>query len=148
MEYPAEFKGASDEQIADLGVEQLITLTSTYDLGSSRAPSPATSCAACTRCSSATASSARSSPRSRSPYEPIRWRRDIPASGLVDKSTRVLGMIAAYRSRGHLMADTDPLMMNSDAKTSHPDLNVHTYGLTLWISTASSRSAVSTARSG
>ena len=31
MEYPAEFQGASDEQIADLGVGKLITLTSTYD---------------------------------------------------------------------------------------------------------------------
>src|SRR5205814_4099586 len=31
MEYPAEFQGASEERIADLGVGKLITLTSTYD---------------------------------------------------------------------------------------------------------------------
>ena len=31
MEYPAEFQGASDERISELGVGKLITLTSTYD---------------------------------------------------------------------------------------------------------------------
>ena len=31
MEYPAEFQGASEERISDLGVGKLITLTSTYD---------------------------------------------------------------------------------------------------------------------
>ena len=68
MEYPAEFQGASDEQIADLGVGKPITLTPPpTTTASSRAPSPATSCAGCTRCCSMTASSTRSSPRSRSP---------------------------------------------------------------------------------
>ncbi len=31
MEYPAEFQGASDERLADLGISKIITLTSTYD---------------------------------------------------------------------------------------------------------------------
>ena len=31
MEYPAEFQGASEERIAELGLGKLITLTSTYD---------------------------------------------------------------------------------------------------------------------
>ena len=31
MEYPAEFQGASEERIAELGIGKLITLTSTYD---------------------------------------------------------------------------------------------------------------------
>src|SRR6478672_13764481 len=31
MEYPAEFQGASEERISELGVGKLITLTSTYD---------------------------------------------------------------------------------------------------------------------
>ena len=33
---------------------------------------------------------------------------DHPGS-IVDKSARVMEMIAAYRNRGHLMADIDPL---------------------------------------
>ena len=31
MEYPAEFQGASEERIAELGIGKLVTLTSTYD---------------------------------------------------------------------------------------------------------------------
>ena len=31
MEYPAEFQGASEERIAEIGVSKIITLTSTYD---------------------------------------------------------------------------------------------------------------------
>jgi 2-oxoglutarate decarboxylase len=42
------------------------------------------------------------------PYEPIRWVQDIP-EGAVDKTARVIELIDAYRTRGHLMADTDPL---------------------------------------
>ncbi len=131
MEYPAEFQGASDEQIADLGVGKLITLTSTYD---HRIIQGAESGDFLRRVHSLLLDDGffdEIFPAFKIPYEPIRWRRDIPA-GLVDKSTRVLELIAAYRNRGHLMADTDPLMMNSDAKTAHPDLNVQTYGLTLW----------------
>lgn len=31
MEYPAEFQGASEEKLADMGISKIITLTSTYD---------------------------------------------------------------------------------------------------------------------
>src|SRR5207237_10684715 len=31
MEYPAEFQGASEERLAEIGVSKIITLTSTYD---------------------------------------------------------------------------------------------------------------------
>src|SRR5690606_41383550 len=44
----------------------------------------------------------------RIPYEPVRWVEDIP-EGEIDKTARVLKLIEAYRTRGHLMADTDPL---------------------------------------
>ena len=38
-------------------------------------------------------------------------------------------LIHAYRVRGHLMADTDPLEYR---QRRHPDLDVTTHGLTLW----------------
>src|SRR5699024_10091013 len=38
-------------------------------------------------------------------------------------------LIHSYRVRGHLMADTDPLQYRV---RHHPDLDVETYGLTLW----------------
>ena len=73
----------------------------------------------------------------RIPYEPIRWAGDVPASheDEVGKQARVLELIHAYRVRGHLMADTDPLEYK---QRSHPDLDVTTHGLTLWDWTASS----------
>ena len=42
------------------------------------------------------------------PFEPWRWRRDI-TSHSVNKDARVLQLIEAYRDRGHLIADTNPL---------------------------------------
>ena len=57
--------------------------------------------------------------------------RDIPATHEDDvvKKARVQELIHAYRVRGHLMADTDPLEFR---QRSHPDLDVITHGLTLW----------------
>src|SRR5699024_2574756 len=65
------------------------------------------------------------------PYEPIRWRTDNPDS-IVDKNARVVELIAAYRNRGHLMADVDPLRLDNTRFRSHPDLDVQSHGLTLW----------------
>jgi hypothetical protein len=39
----------------------------------------------------------------------------------VDKTARVIELIDAYRTRGHLMADTDPLNYR---QRRHPDLDV------------------------
>lgn len=131
MEYPAEFQGASDERIAQLGVGKLITLTSTYD--------------------HRVIQGAESGDFLRTihqlllddefwdeifrelgiPYEPVRWRIDNPDS-IEDKNARVIELIAAYRSRGHLMADIDPLRLDNTRFRSHPDLDVNTHGLTLW----------------
>src|SRR5699024_9224903 len=62
-----------------------------------------------------------------------RWRRDI-TDPRVDKDARVLELIAAYRDRGHLMADIDPIdaMYALRRRNFHPDLDVNTHELTLW----------------
>jgi 2-oxoglutarate decarboxylase len=64
----------------------------------------------------------------RLPYEPIRWVQDIP-EGSVDKTARVLELIDAYRTRGHLMADVDPLNYR---QRRHEDLDVLSHSLSLW----------------
>ncbi|MFT4087241.1 MAG: multifunctional oxoglutarate decarboxylase/oxoglutarate dehydrogenase thiamine pyrophosphate-binding subunit/dihydrolipoyllysine-residue succinyltransferase subunit, partial [Gordonia sp. (in: high G+C Gram-positive bacteria)] len=131
MEYPAEFQGASDQQLAEMGVGKLMTLTSTYDHRIIQGAESGDFLRKIHHMILDDGFWDEIFTALHIPYEPIRWRRDIPA-GMVDKNTRVLEMIAAYRSRGHLMADTDPLMMDSDARAQHPDLDVLTYGLTLW----------------
>jgi 2-oxoglutarate dehydrogenase E1 component len=132
MEYPAEFQGAAPETMARLGVSKTMTLTSTYDhriiqgaqsgeflrvvhgllLGGDGFYDELFHAL-------------------RIPYEPIRWANDTPVNhdDEVSKQARVFELIHAYRVRGHLMADTDPLEYK---QRSHPDLDVTTHSLTLW----------------
>ncbi|PZU00806.1 MAG: multifunctional oxoglutarate decarboxylase/oxoglutarate dehydrogenase thiamine pyrophosphate-binding subunit/dihydrolipoyllysine-residue succinyltransferase subunit, partial [Gordonia sp. (in: high G+C Gram-positive bacteria)] len=131
MEYPAEFQGASDEQISALGVGKLMTLTSTYDHRIIQGAESGDFLRTIHQLLLSDEFFDQIFTTLHIPYEPIRWRRDIP-EGAVDKNARVLELIAAYRNRGHLMADIDPLMIDSDARSAHPDLNVLTYDLTLW----------------
>ncbi|KUI30048.1 alpha-ketoglutarate decarboxylase [Mycobacterium sp. IS-1496] len=131
MEYPAEFQGASEERIADLGIGKLITLTSTYD---HRIIQGAESGDFLRTVHQLLLSDEFFDEIFRElgiPYEPVRWRTDNPDS-IEDKNARVIELIAAYRNRGHLMADIDPLRLDKDRFRSHPDLDVLTHGLTLW----------------
>ena len=67
----------------------------------------------------------------RLPYEPIRWAPDISVdiASAIDKTARVQELINAFRVRGHLMADIDPLEY---VQRSHPDLDIASHGLTFW----------------
>jgi 2-oxoglutarate dehydrogenase E1 component len=132
MEYPPAFQGASDERLAELGISKTITLTSTYD---HRIIQGAQSGEFLRRMHElllgadgfydAVFASLRI------PYEPVRWIVDVPPprDGELGKEARVLELIHAYRVRGHLMADTDPLEFKM---RTHPDLDIVNHGLTLW----------------
>lgn len=131
MEYPAEFQGASDERIAEMGLGKLITLTSTYD---HRIIQGAESGDFLRTIHQLLLSDDFYDEIFRElgiPYEPVRWRTDNP-DPIADKNARVIELIAAYRNRGHLMADIDPLRLDKTRFRSHPDLDVLTHGLTLW----------------
>ena len=129
MEYPAPFQGASEQMLADMAVSKIITLTSTYD---HRIIQGAESGEFLRRVHQLLLGDDDFYDdiftSLRIPYEPVRWVQDIP-EGAVDKTARVLELIDAYRSRGHLMADTDPLNYR---QRRHPDLDVLSHGLTLW----------------
>ncbi|WP_280487055.1 multifunctional oxoglutarate decarboxylase/oxoglutarate dehydrogenase thiamine pyrophosphate-binding subunit/dihydrolipoyllysine-residue succinyltransferase subunit [Nocardia farcinica] len=131
MEYPAEFQGMSDERIADIGVGKLMTLTSTYDHRIIQGAESGDFLRTIHQLLISDEFYDEIFHGLGVPYEPVRWRKDIKERG-VDKSTRVLEMISAYRNRGHLMADTDPLHLVKDKFRSHPDLDVTQHGLTLW----------------
>jgi multifunctional 2-oxoglutarate metabolism enzyme len=131
MEYPAEFQGASEERIAEMGLGKLITLTSTYD---HRIIQGAESGDFLRTIHQLLLSDDFFDEIFRElgiPYEPVRWRTDNPDS-IFDKNARIIELIAAYRNRGHLMADIDPLRLDKTRFRSHPDLDVNTHGLTLW----------------
>ncbi len=132
LDYPAEWQGASNETLNRNAVSKIITLTSTYDhriiqgaqsgdflriihqllLGDNRFYDEIFESL-------------------RIPYEPIRWIQDVDSShdDDINKVARVQELIHAYRVRGHLMADTDPLEYK---QRRHHDLDVTTHGLTLW----------------
>ena len=132
MDYPAEWQGASEETLSRNAVSKILTLTSTYD---HRIIQGAQSGEFLRRIHELLLGGDdfyddifRSL---RIPYEPIRWATDISATHETDlnKTVRVQELIHAYRVRGHLMADTDPLEYR---QRTHPDLDVLSHGLTLW----------------
>ncbi|GAA4546036.1 multifunctional oxoglutarate decarboxylase/oxoglutarate dehydrogenase thiamine pyrophosphate-binding subunit/dihydrolipoyllysine-residue succinyltransferase subunit [Amycolatopsis samaneae] len=129
MQYPAAFEGTSEKTLVDLGISKIMTLTSTYD---HRIIQGAESGEFLKRIHQLLLGEDGFYDdvftSLRLPYEPIRWVADIP-DGPVDKTARVIELIDAFRIRGHLMADTDPLNYR---QRSHADLDVLSHGLTLW----------------
>ncbi|CAN5891885.1 multifunctional oxoglutarate decarboxylase/oxoglutarate dehydrogenase thiamine pyrophosphate-binding subunit/dihydrolipoyllysine-residue succinyltransferase subunit [soil metagenome] len=132
MDYPAEYQGASDKALNELAVSKTMTLTSTYD---HRIIQGAQSGDFLRRVHGLLLGEEgfydEIFAALRIPYEPVRWARDVDAThdDEVSRQARVLELIHAYRVRGHMMADTDPLEYR---QRSHPDLDVVTHGLTLW----------------
>ncbi|WP_203746422.1 multifunctional oxoglutarate decarboxylase/oxoglutarate dehydrogenase thiamine pyrophosphate-binding subunit/dihydrolipoyllysine-residue succinyltransferase subunit [Actinoplanes cyaneus] len=132
LEYPAPYAGMSDETLTDHGVSKVTTLTSTYD---HRVIQGAQS-GEFLKVMHELLLGGRDFydeifTSLRIPYEPVRWVRDVArtSEGQIDKAARVIELIHAYRVRGHLMADTDPLEFTI---RKHPDLDVLQHGLTLW----------------
>ena len=132
MEYPAPFQGASPETLATLAVSKTITLTSTYD---HRVIQGAQSGEFLRRMHQLLLGEDgfydEIFASLRIPYEPVRWAPDISdhREGDLDKGALVMEVIHAYRVRGHLMADTDPLEFRI---RRHPDLDITEHRLTLW----------------
>jgi 2-oxoglutarate dehydrogenase E1 component len=132
MEYPAEFQGAAEETVVRQGISKTLTLTSTYD---HRIIQGAQSGEFLRRIHQLLLGEddffVKVFRAMRIPYEPVRWARDIALAhdDEISKTARVQELIHAYRVRGHLMADIDPLEYKQRA---HPDLDVASHGLTLW----------------
>jgi 2-oxoglutarate decarboxylase len=132
MEYPPEFQGASEHTLAQMAISKMVTLTSTYD---HRVIQGAQSGEFLKRVHALLLGENGFYDEIfralKIPYEPIRWAQDIAVShdDEVHKQSRVLELIHAFRVRGHLMADTNPL---DNSPRSHPDLDTASHGLTLW----------------
>jgi len=132
LEYPAEFQGASEKTLANLAIGKTITLTSTYDhrviqgAGSGEFLKKVHELLIGQRGFYEGIFAAL-----RLPYEPIQWAPDIAVdvASAIDKTARVQELINAFRVRGHMMADTDPLEY---VQRSHPDLDIASHGLTFW----------------
>ena len=132
LDYPAEFHGANEEALAELGISKVVTLTSTYD---HRIIQGAQSGDFLRRIHEILLGEENFYDEIfealRIPYVPIRWVVDLhfAKTDEVSKTARVQKLIDAYRTTGHLMADVEPLAY---VQRSHPDLDVVTHGLSLW----------------
>ncbi|MDP4634364.1 MAG: multifunctional oxoglutarate decarboxylase/oxoglutarate dehydrogenase thiamine pyrophosphate-binding subunit/dihydrolipoyllysine-residue succinyltransferase subunit [Pontimonas sp.] len=132
LEYPAEFQGSSKRTLADLGIGKTITLTSTYD---HRVIQGAGSGEYLKKVHELLIGGEgfyeEIFASLRIPYMPIHWAEDIAVDTAdhVNKTSRVQELINAFRVRGHLMADIDPLEYR---QRSHPDLEIESHGLTFW----------------
>ncbi|KQV26900.1 alpha-ketoglutarate decarboxylase [Yonghaparkia sp. Root332] len=132
LEYPAEFQGSSPATLAELGIGKTITLTSTYDhrviqgAGSGEFLKKVHELLIGQRGFYEDIFA-----DLRIPYDPIHWAQDIHVdlADQINKTARVHELINAYRVRGHLMADVDPLEYR---QRSHPDLDIASHGLTFW----------------
>ncbi|THJ66161.1 multifunctional oxoglutarate decarboxylase/oxoglutarate dehydrogenase thiamine pyrophosphate-binding subunit/dihydrolipoyllysine-residue succinyltransferase subunit [Arthrobacter echini] len=132
LEYPAEFQGSSEKILAKHAISKTITLTSTYDHRVIQGAGSGEFLRIIHQLLLGEQNFYDEIFESlRIPYEPVRWSADIQVDPdeQINKVARIQQLIHAYRVRGHLMADTNPLEY---VQRKHADLDIRTHGLTLW----------------
>jgi 2-oxoglutarate decarboxylase len=141
MDYPAGVKGLSPDSLAQLGVSRVMSVTCTYD---HRIIQGAESGAFLGRLEALLNGEDgfydHVFAELRVPYHAVHWESDKPSGvqgGMVPvsdmaKQAAVIELIRAYRVRGHLMADLDPLGGSTSGSNYHPELDPLNYGLTVW----------------
>jgi 2-oxoglutarate dehydrogenase E1 component len=138
IDYPAEYRGASPEMRAMLGISKVMTLNCTYD---HRIIQGAESGLFLGKVQSLLDGGdgfyEEIFAHLQMPHQPVRWEPDrnvmMPGSATrhaeIAKEAAVIQLINIYRVRGHLIADLDPL---GGEPSYHPELDPTTYGLTIW----------------
>jgi 2-oxoglutarate decarboxylase len=139
IEYPAEYQAMAPEALSQLGISKAITISSTYD---HRIIQGAESGSFLARVHELLLGQHGFYNAIFSdlgiPYPPLRWNLDRNpfftagdhAREQTIKEASVIELINAYRVRGHLIADVDPL--HAMPVLYHPELDIETYGLTIW----------------
>jgi len=139
IEYPAEYHAMSAEALSQLGISKTLTISSTYD---HRIIQGAESGAFLAHVHELLVGKHEFYESIfldlGISYHPMQWAVDRNPALLggdrtqeqIVKQARVLELINAYRVRGHLIADIDPL--HAMPVHHHPELDLETYGLTIW----------------
>jgi 2-oxoglutarate dehydrogenase E1 component len=138
IEYPAEYQAMTPAALSQLGISKKVTITSTYDHRVIQGAESGLFLAKIHEFLIGQHDFYNEIFRDLEiNYLPLRWATDFnPAmfggdrfAEQAEKQANVLQLINAYRTRGHLLADIDPLNM-----TTHQadDLELEHYGLTIW----------------
>ncbi len=140
IDYPAEFQGVAPEMRAALGISKVMTMTCTYD---HRIIQGAESGMFLGQVQDLLEGKSQFYEQVfadlKMPHRPVSWAPDrgatLAGGGLMSrheehaKEAAVVQLINAYRVRGHVIADIDPL---GSEPGYHPDLDPATYGLSIW----------------
>jgi multifunctional 2-oxoglutarate metabolism enzyme len=138
IEYPAEFQAMMPEVLSTLAISKTVTITSTYD---HRVIQGAESGEFLQYLHQLLIGEHRFYDQIFAsfevPFEPIRWSVEHGSNPfvigdqpeMIEKEARVLQMINAYRVRGHVLADVNPLGLEA---YHYPELDPSYYGLTIW----------------
>ena len=139
MDYPAEYRGVAPDVVASLGISKVMSITCTYDHRIIQGAESGLFLG--------TLQSLLDGEQNfyeeifealHVPYAPVQWAPDKSPAALapvpepsmeVVKEAAVIRLINAFRVRGHLMADLDPL---GDEPAYNSELDPLTYGLTIW----------------
>lgn len=140
IEYPAEYQAMSPEALSQLGVSKVVQISNTYD---HRVIQGAESGAMLARVHELLLGKDEFYERIfgdlEIPVRPFHSALDTNPALLplearerlqMKKQAGVLDMINAYRVRGHLIADLDPL--HAVKVSYNAELDIETYGLTIW----------------
>ncbi len=138
--YPPEYHAFPPEVVSKTGISQVMTLTSTYDHRVIQGAQSGAFLAYVTNLLLGKETFYDTLFAELGiPHQPYRLAIDnTPAIGgsaltsdqeMIHKQARVLQLIRAYRVRGHLQADVNPL---GHVWEYHPELDPASYGLTIW----------------
>jgi 2-oxoglutarate decarboxylase len=134
IDYPPEYRGVPEETRASMGLSKVMTVTCTYD---HRVIQGAESGLFLARMQALLEGEDSFYERIYAdlniPARPWKWEPDQASAPVVNsdpmKQAGVARLIQAWRERGHLVADIDPL---GAPRPSHPDLEPSSHGLTIW----------------
>ena len=141
IDYPAEFAAASEETRALLGLSKVLTITCTYDHRIIQGAESGAFLATLQQLLKGEDGFYEGIFRDlKIPYMPVRWQSDqqitpgrfgtgAAINADVAKEAAVIQLINAYRIRGHLLANINPL---GNDPAYHPELDPSSYGLSIW----------------
>jgi 2-oxoglutarate dehydrogenase E1 component len=140
IEYPAEYQAMAPESLSQLGISKVVQISNTYDHRIIQGAESGAMLARMHELLLGKEGFYESIFEDLSiPVRPFHWAVDTNPILLgseardriqMRKQASVLELINAYRVRGHLIADVDPLHA---VKTSYnAELDIETYGLTIW----------------
>lgn len=131
-DYPAEYRGVSPRKLAAMGIGKTMYLSSTYDHRIIQGAASGRFLGLIDKkLSGVDGFYERVFASLHVPHYPYAWEADHEYDPEREKGkpARIAEIIHAYRSRGHLAADTDPLAYRV---RRHPDLDITRYGLSVW----------------